>query len=320
MMRQLLPLLLALTLLLGGCAPRDPLEEMVSAADAPIPAPQPTNVAPQEAAATLWFRFSSEPLLAPETRVLSLSPTAPYELTLLQALAAGPAAASLELTGLFPPGTRVLATHRQGRTLFVTLSRQILNDYADEKSLAADESVLRRRLAMQAIAATVTENCDVDSVVILLEQTATGGSSLRLRQSYYRDGSDASALAAPLQRDESLLLTPANTLHIVLDCWQSRNWARLYPSIARSDAATGQARPAYEDFAAQMEALPHLTGFSASAGSISSDGQTVVFSATLTLLDDGQTATTTATLRLHRERGLWRISLSQLTGREGLTP
>lgn len=320
-MRRMLPLLLLLALLLTGCAARDPIEAMVSTAtDLTVPAPADGGVVPHQTDVTLWFRFTAEPLLAPEVRTIALSPTAPDELTLLQALTAGPAASSLELTGLFPPGTRVLATHRQGRTLFVTLSRQIMNDYADERSLTGDEASMRRRLAMQAIAATVTENCDVDAVVILVEHTHDGSGSLRLRQRFYRDGSDAAALAAPVLRDERLLLTPANTLALALQCWQERDWARLYPFIARTDGTTGAPRPAYEDFAAQMASLPHLTSWTASGGHVSPDGQSALFTVTLTLQQGGQSHTAAWNLRLRRERGIWRISLSDLTGREAELP
>lgn len=326
-MRRLLPLLLAV-LLLGGCAARDPIAAMTSTSgeDQRIPSPADEAILPRQEQVTLWFRLEDEPLLAPETRTLEISPTAPFELTLLQALTSGPAAASTELRGLFPPGTRVLSTHLEGRTLFVTLSPQIMNDFADEPALWAsdarwaDEVPLRRRLAMQAIVATVTENCDVDQVVILVEQTSRGSDSLRLRERYYRAGGDANALAAPLTRDESVLLTPGNTLQVILTCWQERDWPGLYRYIARTDPASGEARPAYDAFAAQADGLPHLTAFTASAGSISPDGQSAVFSVTLTLLTDGQSRTVTCTLRLHRERGMWHISLTQLNGREGDLP
>lgn len=327
-MRRMLILLLALCLLLSGCQARDPIAPLLTATstDLSIPAPADEGVTPQEAEVTLWFRFGSEPLLAPETRTLDLSPTAPFELTLLQALTGGPAAASTELSGLFPPGTRVLATHLQGRTLFVTLSRQIMNDFADEPAIWASQAdwaaevPLRRALGMQAIAATVTENCDVDQVVILVEQTERGSDSMRLRQRYYRTGGDESALAAPLTRDESVLLTPANTLQVILTCWQTRDWARLYRFVTRTDPASGEARPDYDAFAAQMDALPHLTAFTASPGSVSPDGQSAVFTITLTLLENGQSRTATGVLRLHRERGLWRVGVSQLDGREGDLP
>lgn len=326
MMRRLLPLLL-MCLLLCGCTAHDPIAPMASIGDElAIPAPDGSAAIPREDTVTLWFRLGTEPLLAPETRTLSLSPTASFELTLLQALTGGPAAASTELTGVFPPGTRVTAAHRQGRTLFVTLSRQIMNDFADEpKDWAAradwaEEVPLRRLLGMQAIAATVTENCAVDEVVILVEQSQPGSDSLRLRQRYYRTISDETALAAPLRRDESLLLTPHNTARVILSCWQSRNWARLYQFVARTDPADGTARPGYDAFAQQMSALPHLTGFTISPGSVSADGQRAVLAAEVALLDEGDAATAAWTLQLHRERGLWRIGLSELTGREALLP
>lgn len=323
MMKRLLPLLLC-CLLLCSCTAYDPISPMaVTNDDLAIPAPDAASVIPREATVTLWFRLGKEALLAPETRTLALSPTAPFELTLLQALTAGPAAASTELTGVFPPGTRVTAAHRQGRTLFVTLSRQIMNDFADEpKDWAsradwADEVPLRRQLGMQAIAATATENCAVDQVIILVEQNQTGSDSLRLRQRYYRTGGSDTALAGPLHRNESLLLTHAGTAQTILSCWQTRDWPRLYQFISRTDPTDGATRATYDDFARLMDGLPHLTGFTAGSGSISADGQRAAVTAEATLLDEGAVVWT---LHLHRERGLWRIGLSELTGREALLP
>ncbi len=325
MMRRLILLLLA-CLLLTGCTAHDPLVPMAATVTDEhfvIPEPDGTALPDTQESATLWFRFGAEPLLAPEQRHISVSPTTPYELALMQALLSGPAASSTELHSLFPPGTRVLSTHRQGRLLFVTLSRQIMNDYADEPdSWAADaswqiESPLRRTLAMQSIAATITENCDVDQVVILVEQSSTATDSLRLRQSYYRAGGDASALAAPLTRSEALLLSPQTTMETILQCWSERDWARLYLYTARRDPATGLDRPAYEDFAAAMDALPHLTDSRVSGGNVTADGQRAAFTLHAALLRDGhESALEDVLVRLCRERGIWRIGLSQLTGRE----
>lgn len=327
MMRRLIPFMLALCLLLCGCQASDPIAPMASTAtDLVVPAPAPETALPRETQVTLWFRFGTEPFLAPEIRTLDLSPTAPYELTLLQALTGGPAAASTELNGVFPPGTRVISTHRQGRTLFVTLSRQIMNDFADEPSTWAMqpewavEVPLRRLLGMQAIAATATENCDVDQVVILVEQTQRGSDSLRLRQRYYRSGTPDTTLAEPLIRDSSMLLTHDNTLQIILECCQLQDWSRLYRYISRTDPSSGVSRPNYDDFAAQMDALPRLISFNASSGSVSIDGQSAVFTVEMTLLEDGQTRRAVGVIRLHRERYLWRISLSQLTERKGDLP
>lgn len=329
MRRTLLPLMLLCCLLLSSCTARDPIAPVLSPLPGDgqeIPVADSGEALSRPAVVTLWFRLGDEPMLAPEIRTIDDTPAAPFELILLQALTGGPAAASTELTGLFPPGTRVLATHLQGRTLFVTLSRQIMNDFADEPSAWADlpdwaqEVPLRRELAMQAIAATVTENCDVDRVVILVEPTSRGSDSMRLRQQYYRSGASAEQLAEPLTRNEAPLLTPGNTLQIILTSWQSRDWSRLYRYTARTDAFDGAARPTYDAFAMSMDALPHLTGFTTSAGSVSPDGQTAVFTVTLQLLEDGYPRTAAVTLRLQRERSLWRISMSQVIREEAEQP
>lgn len=327
-MSKRLPLLclLLLSLLMTGCTAHDPLLPMASMQEeAHIPAPHtaaPAQTARQETV-TLWFRFGEEPLLAPEAREIDLSPTASYELTLLQALVSGPSANSPELTGLFPPGTQVLATTRQDRLLFVTLSHQIMNAYADEpdswsaQSDWAAEAPLRRKLAMQAIAATVTENCDVDTVVILVDQQKQVTNSLRLRESYYLTGAADGALAAPLTRDESCLLTHRSTMEIILKCWAERDWPRLYAYVARTDPANGQERPDSEAFATLMNELPHLTEYAVSEGSIDHSGTQATFTLQATLMQEGNGQTLdSAIVRLCRERGIWRIGLSQLTQRE----
>lgn len=318
MMRRLLPLLLC-CLLLTACS-RDPLAPMTSDASPHLPAPIVDHLPVAENQAVLWFRFGEEPFLAPETRLISAASSGNEALLLLQALAEGPGAASTELRSLFPQGTQVLSCVQSGQVMFVTLSRHILNGYADEPENWRDhaywaiEIPLRRRLAMQAIAATLTENCAVDTVVILVDQSATD--SLRLRQSYYTLDGDT-ALADPLIRDERLLLTPSRTAEVILQCWQASDWARLYRYIVRNDPDTGAARPSEEDFARMMAEGKRLLHAVAEGGSV--HGNSAVFTVSGAYLDHGtEQAFTGMVLRLTREKGIWRVGLSQLNGRGAL--
>ena len=321
-MKKLLPLLLA-CLLLTGCT-RDAIFPAEEKSTVPVPAPS-TGETPQYAdMATLWFRCGTEPFLAPESRAISHSRTQSHALALLQALAAGPSTGSTELTGLFPQGTQVISCTQSGRVMFVTLSKHIMNGYADEpvdwrqQSAWATEVPLRRQLAMQSIAATLTENCDVDSVVILVEQKSTATDSLRLRQSYFTLDGDTT-LAAPLTRDESLLLTPARTAEVILQSWQEKDYSRLYGFITRTDPVSGAARPEEDAFLQQMRALPVLMQFDLQGGSLSADGQQAVFTVSGAFLDGGEARPFSGMpLRLIREKGIWRISLTELTQR-GLT-
>lgn len=292
-----------------------------AATDAPTPDPVPAAESTQdmswETGAVIWYRFGEEPMLAAEEKTISRAPNETYETALLRALLDGPTLGATELSGLFPSGTRVISTARQGDMLFVTLSYQLMNRYADEPEKWQDtaywatESPLRRRLAMQAIAATVTENTTAQQVVILVEQREGASDSLRLRQKYYLTAEDENALADPLVRDESLLLTASGTLNTLLAALSRQDFACLYRYVALHDAQSGEDRPEEDEFLAQMKALPNLMDFTTSSGSVF--GESAVFTLQGTLLENGlERAFQAHTVQLVKQNGLWRIPLSQL--------
>ncbi|MBQ7137924.1 MAG: GerMN domain-containing protein [Clostridia bacterium] len=314
MKKRITLLLLLCCLLLSGCT-RDPLAPIAAPSANNILAPVVTGLPEQSDLATLWFRYGAEPLLAPETRVITHSRAEGHALAIMRALIDGPGASSNDLAGLFPQGTQVISCTQSGNIMFVMLSKHIMNGYADEPAAWRDdpywaaEVPLRRELAMQSIAATLTENCPVDTVVILVEQS--GSDSLRLRQSYYMEDSDA--LADPLIRNESLLLTPARTVEVIRQCWQEGDFARLYQYVATLDPTTSIARPEESEFLALMADMPRLLHARAEGGSVSLDGKTAVFTVSGVWLEEGnETPFTGMVLRLTREQGIWRIGLNQL--------
>lgn len=316
-MQRLMLLLLCCLLLLTGCS-RDPIAPMASQSPAMVPAPSVDQMRESTNQTILWFRYDSEPLLAPEAREIVFTTAENHALAVLRALMDGPGVASPGLHGLFPAGTHVISATQSGRTIFVTLSRHIMNAYPDEPSdwqnhpVWAIEVPLRRKLAMQAIAATLTENFEADQVVILVDQSATD--SLRLRNAYYTLDGDP-GLAPPLTREESMLLTPSRTAEVILQCWQASDWERLYHYMAQQDPATGLTKPDLPEFTALMSAQPHLLHACAEGGSISESS--AVFTVHGAFLADGQPSEFTAMpLRLTKDKGLWRVGLSQLTGRE----
>ena len=156
--------------------------------------------------------------------------------------------------------------------------------------------------------ATITENCDIDRVQILVEQS-TASDSMRLRQSYYKTTDDDTLLTDPAGRDESLLLTPTRTLNTVMTLWQQRDWTRLYHYMAETDPDDGTAAPTQEQFVTRMEALPMLTDWQAEGGSVSADGDTMLFSLTLSL-QNGLRGT--VSFRLSRIDAIWLTSVTRL--------
>ena len=321
MKRRKLALLLAACLALGGCAAvRDPLPEstIIPGTDPVLPAVNEEGRRIREEA-TLWFRFLDEPYLAPETRAIVQLTGQSYEMALLSALFSGPGTQYVELNSLFPEGTRVLSVSRQGRALLVTVSREFLNSLPDEpedwQSDAAwrIEMPLRRRLAMQSLVATITENCDVDEVIVLLEQNADQATSSRLPRSWFLD-ENSDGLTGPQTRDDSCLLTPGVAGEAIMTRWLERDWQRLYLYVSSTDAISGEDRPAYRDFVTAMQDLPPLMAFACTGCSVSMDGLETTLSVQAQIRQaNGQMRSLEARiLRLRRDSGLWKIGMSSL--------
>lgn len=312
-------IVLMLLLTLGGCAaPTSPVVETtaIPKVDTLLPGVSETESARSQSAAVLYYRFLSEPYLAAETRTIVQQAGQSYEFALLGELLTGPGTRSSELVSPFPEGLQVLGTLRQDRTLFVTLSSEIMNGFADEPAAWssdaywAQEVPLRRILCLQAMVATVTENCPIDRVQFLVQQENVSG-SLRLKQGYYMDSPavDDNAVTVPVYRDVSRLLTPDKTMEVIFTHWQQQNWSKLYMYLSAHQIVT------FQEFVAQLTALPMVTDFSYSAGSVSGSGDAVTYSLGASILgrDMKMVSVSNRMIRLSRENGLWKITLAQLT-------
>lgn len=285
--------------------------------DDAVPEVDSAHALSRETTARVWYRLQDEPMLAAEERTISRRANETYETALLRVLLDGPTLGATELTGLFPAGTRVISTARQGDMLFVTLSYQLMNFYGDEpENWRRDaqwtaEMQLRRRLAMQAIAATVTENTTAQQVVILVEQRTEKTDSMRLREKYYLLDEKDESLASPLVRDESVLLTASGTMQTILTALTQQDYPRLYRYLARQDAQSGEERPEYDAFVQTMQSFAPVTACTSSGGSVSATSAVFVLSGTQ--LQQGREVPFTAhILHLTRQNGLWRISMGQL--------
>ena len=155
----------------------------------------------------------------------------------------------------------------------------------------------------------------MDDVQILVEQGDDTTESMRMRQKYFLTTSDDTLLTTPQTRQDNFILTPENTLNVILNKWEMRDWSRLYRYMASVDTANGNTLMSQSDFITAMEALPQLTGFTFEGGSVSADGQTVTYTLNVSMItSDGQTLNRTGrVVRLCRENDCWKITFSQLT-------
>lgn len=266
---RLVSLLLGVLLLLTGCATTtNPLEKAEATPVPGLPMSLHSAEAPVENAdkmeITLFYRYQQSDMLGSETRTITVPKDESPEMITVRQLLAGPQASHTDLTRLFPHNTSVVNVSASGDTLYITLSEDLLTDgipanWKDDPAWEL-EAPLRRRLTMQSLAATMTENFSYPYIQVLLSYNQSASVSMRLDNSYYLD--ERTGLADRLTRDEKMLLTMQNTALTILKAWQERDFGLLYQFTLSHHSQ----KPAYADFVQQLENLPVLTGYAASAG------------------------------------------------------
>lgn len=262
-----------------------------------------------QVAVTLYFRYLEEPMLAPESRVLTVKRDESVELAIVRALLEGPSAGHSELRRLLPAAATVESVTSRDDIVFVTFDGGLLMDDIPQKwaedTRWRDEAPLQRRLAMQSIAASLTERFPYTGVQILVHRADEVQTNLRLENSYFLTGE--SGLSEPIARDEALLLTPHGTAQSILLAWQQRDLERLYRYVADAD------RPPYATAVEAFAELRALTQYAAGAGSVDLSGQSAVVTVDLRTLQAGAEATTNGyPLLLTRENGVWKITYARL--------
>lgn len=307
--------LLCLAALTGGCVTQslNPLAQN-EATDVPglamdVHAAVASDENADQVAVTLYFRYLEEPMLAGEQRVLTVPRDQSVELAIVRALVEGPSAGHSELKRLLPPTATVESVTSRDDLLFVTFDAGLLTDdipadWAQDANWQT-EAPIQRTLAMQSIAASLTERFPYTGVQILVHRADEVQTDLRLPNSYFLTGVDG--LSEPIARAEETLLTPHNTVAAILTAWQEHDLTRLYRYIAD----TG--RPPFATAAEAFGTLPSLTQSAASAGSVASDGQNAVVTVSLrTLRGDSEVVTDSYPLMLTRENGIWKVGYATL--------
>lgn len=302
----LITLLCLMAAALAGCGQSPPqsfVKDMDEGAPA-IPA-QPDAGEARRFTALLYFRYGDTGMLCAQERELTVAPNETRDKAIVRALLQGPGAAGAHLTAVFQPDVEVLSTQAQGDTVYVTFSEALYGRYAGEPSSLSGAKVryaaaLRRRLAMAALTASLTESGAYARVQVLVRPETRMDASMRLKRSYFLEESELPA--EPLWREEKYLLTPANAAGQILSAWRARDWETLKLYVL-SDGR-GQAT----DYAASAA----IGAYAVSGGSVSPDGQSAVVCLDFTPLDEGGAAgaraVTALPLRLTLDKGVWKAT------------
>ncbi len=299
-------------LLLCGCS-QGQKKEWENREEKPIIGADASGLEGEKDTYALYFRLGDTGFLAQEDRQLIVERDETVEMALVRSLIAGPSATAADLVPLFPQGTEVLATAKQGSTLYVTLNERFLSGYAAERSDGRPEEKKaavqnERQLCLDALAATLTEAGLCSRVQVLIYRNQMQGNSMRLEEDFLLQNGSTLPLEPAVRREETLY-TPHNAAMRILTLWMNRNLPGL------TDCLTASGRPGEQALAEQMDASPVLTGFSLGHGQVSADGKAAVICADLTLHQNGSDWTQTGwPLTLTRERGVWKISWDALSG------
>ncbi|HPJ02423.1 MAG TPA: GerMN domain-containing protein [Candidatus Limiplasma sp.] len=308
-------LIVLLPLLLSGCYEQlNPLEK-----NAATPAPGLSVELFTAAAddsntdvikATLYFRYLDEPMLAAESRLITVRRDQRPEQAIVEALLQGPSAGNADLRRMIPADAQVEAVSNNGQVLFVTFSEKFLSDdipvdWATSEGWST-EAPLIRKLIIQSVVASVTESYPYTGVQFLVHRRNEVQTSLRLGNEYFLDGSVG--LSEPMVRDEALLLTPQSTVKTILYAWAQKDYEQMYKYIAQAD------KPAYSAFVETLDRAPDVDVLSISGGSVYLDGQTAVVTVYIRLLTDmEQEQLLSYPLQLVRENGVWKMKYARLT-------
>lgn len=311
---SVLALIAALPLLLSGCLEQaNPLKKNEATAAPGLGGELLAAAADDgntvQIKATLYFRYLDEPMLAGESRVLTVRRDQRPEQAILEALLAGPSAGNADLRRLIPEDTRVEGVSSRDGVLFVTFSEAFLLDDVPlnwaETNEWKTEAPLLRKLVTQSIAASVTENYPYTGVQILVHRPGEVQTSLRLGNEYFLDGSEG--LSEPAVRDEALLLTPQTTVKTVLNAWSQKDFEIMYKYLTQAG------KPAYTAFVDALSAAPSVEVLTVGGGSVYPDGQTAVVTAYLRILRQGAQETLLSyPLQLIRENDVWKMEYPRL--------
>ena len=261
----------------------------------------------------LYYRFADTDVLGVERAQLDIRREETVATRIVQRLIDGPGVGHDRLGGLFPSGTRLISVTGEATTAFVTLSSEFLGrpdgapaDWEDSSSWQ-DETTLRRRLAVQSIALSLTEGGRFQRVQLYIADTDDDVPE-RVPLAYFDRGTtDPALVLAACPRDEQAMLTPQRAMTLILEAWQAMDWARLYQLLA---PAQGGVLPTLSVFEAAMRELDvALLEAETTPGTVSLDGQTatMVVTAQIRTRAGGDAQIVRESVPLLRLRDNWAI-------------
>lgn len=269
-------------------------------------------------AVTLYYRYEDTSVLGAQRVELDLRREETIAMRIVEHLVEGPDIAHGRLNGVFPRGTQVISVTGEERTAFVTLSEAFLGkpdgapaDWED-LSFWQEEAALRRRLAVQSIVLSLTEDGRYQRVQLYVADN-DDDIPQRIAMAWLDPSvTDPALVLAASPRDERAMLTPSRALEMILSAWQKRDYEALYSmTVQDSDSKM----PTLSVFEAEMKEIDvSLLEYEASQGTVSYDGQiaTLVLDAQIRSSEGGDAQIIRESVPLRRWQDNWAIETDTL--------
>lgn len=232
----------------------------------------------------LYFRFGEEGMLASETRTVQAPANQRLEYIVLRELISGPSGQRTELARVISSQTQVISITEQGDTLYVTFNNEFMRrnstlpDGWGEDTALREEEYLRRRLAVHSVVNTLTGLGSYSHVQILIdtEGTGIGQTVTRGKMGFLEDMTIKERPLEPRAFEDSVVLTPENTVSTMLKAALMHDWLSLYSFISPK-SESGFSRPLYDIAAAELQGLDlQIESFDTAGVIISADGKSAV--------------------------------------------
>ncbi len=278
------------------------------------PLPEAANTVDKEV--TLYFKYADENMLAGETRIIEVPVNERIEMAVLEEIFKGPSQDNPELKSVIPANASIIDVTESGEYLFVTLSKEFLTESAlasvDRTNAAAFETAKQdMNLAIYSIVDTLIELGGFSRIQILVD-TNDSGRGERISLSDIGEDNPGSGTLEPLGWNGTLLMTPENTVQLLMDAFAKRDYETVYALIAYNNA-DGTSKPSREDFVSSMSSQTStMEDYRLLDSVVSNDANSGIAAISFSFKNQDGDATVkdNIILQLRRERDLWKVEYS----------
>ncbi len=251
-----------------------------------LPDVDPEDGVEKTVAVKLYYRLTNEEYLVGVESGVTVRAGERTEAAVIRALIEGVPPLAAGVSPLFPDGTSIENTYYEKGILYVTLSKEVLDDsmiaslkeedyqspeeYQQAVDEATKEMYLRRRLGVLSIVNTIAGSDEGSRVQIMVDNEGSGTGS---RMPYELFGFDKrpGEIMEPMGFDGSVIATPEKVAGCLLERIANGQYDMAYALVAESDHY-GVSRPAYSEFEAELKALGELEAYEITGEAKDGDG------------------------------------------------